>query len=350
MKEPNFFCMVCKVKRPAEKDSTCCTTCDVKKSLFPMTMKLPKVNDTLESCPTTEGTIQTVHAKKRPFSEMSAAMPSFNLAVVTPPQTNTSNVKSKLQINIQNKMNAAANNTPQPVALSRSVVKSPLYMDSPSTSSSIPSPTPPVQGMKTDSIVPDTYATGGNSSNPYGLSSEDNCMIDNLPAIENTGYNELGPITRKEYACPKCSNTFSTRHNLKRHYMIHVGIKPFSCPTCRKPFREMSTMKKHMLTHTKPRAYKCILCQAKFEDYLEYTNHKATAHPDEHFFDDDEDVINIAKRSKNSALTSYYDDSYEDDSNGEQWLECCECNERFTDIDLYTEHIKIHESSQFLIS
>ncbi|KAH8384267.1 hypothetical protein KR200_002581 [Drosophila serrata] len=130
--------------------------------------------------------------------------------------------------------------------------------------------------------------------------------------------------TRRSYPCPLCHRPFGTRHNLKRHYMIHTGEKPFSCSKCRKPFRECSTLKKHMATHIRDRWYKCLRCPAKFRDYLEYADHKS----------------NHLEQLRDRKSSNYESD---DESSVEDWLECCECQQRFTELEAYTLHLKKHD-------
>ncbi|KAH8298089.1 hypothetical protein KR018_006530 [Drosophila ironensis] len=132
--------------------------------------------------------------------------------------------------------------------------------------------------------------------------------------------------SRRSYPCPLCHRPFGTRHNLKRHYMIHTGEKPFSCSKCRKPFRECSTLKKHMVTHVRDRWYKCLRCPSKFRDYLDYSDHKAS-----HL------------EQLRSGKSSTYESDEDGDSSVGDWLECCECQQRFTELEAYTAHLKQHD-------
>ncbi|XP_016991199.2 zinc finger protein 271 [Drosophila rhopaloa] len=146
-------------------------------------------------------------------------------------------------------------------------------------------------------------------------------------SLSNDGNISGKPVnrSRRSYPCPLCHRPFGTRHNLKRHYMIHTGEKPFSCSKCRKPFRECSTLKKHMVTHVRDRWYKCLRCPSKFRDYLEYADHK-TSHLDQ-------------LRTPSST----YESEDDGDSSIEDCLECCECHQRFTELDAYTAHLKQHD-------
>ncbi|XP_017004664.2 zinc finger protein 331 [Drosophila takahashii] len=147
-------------------------------------------------------------------------------------------------------------------------------------------------------------------------------------SLSNDGNISGKPInrSRRSYPCPLCHRPFGTRHNLKRHYMIHTGEKPFSCSKCRKPFRECSTLKKHMVTHVRDRWYKCLRCPSKFRDYLDYADHK-TSHLEQ----------------LSSQKSSTYESDDDGESSVEDCLECCECQQRFTELDAYTAHLKQHD-------
>ncbi|XP_023304444.2 zinc finger protein 12 [Lucilia cuprina] len=203
-----------------------------------------------------------------------------------------------------------------------------------------------IAAIRTKSPNNSSATAAANTSSGNTKSTEDTQrLLDNIPAVHRPGYNELGMITRKEFPCPLCNRAFGTRHNLKRHYMIHTGEKPFSCSKCRKPFREYSTLKKHMVTHIRERWYKCMRCPMKFRDFLKYTEHKETHRNDS---DSDEQQHLATSSSKSTKYSSAmqvdgYMDSNDDDSGAEDWLECCECNQRFNEIDAYNEHLKEHD-------
>ncbi|XP_039745965.1 zinc finger and SCAN domain-containing protein 2-like isoform X1 [Pararge aegeria] len=74
--------------------------------------------------------------------------------------------------------------------------------------------------------------------------------------------------------CNLCKKTFANQNNLKRHMMIHSGIKDFECDICQKRFHQKITMQTHRLTHVNP--FTCYQCGIKFESKLALATHKGT--------------------------------------------------------------------------
>ncbi|XP_037927365.1 zinc finger and BTB domain-containing protein 41-like isoform X2 [Teleopsis dalmanni] len=173
-------------------------------------------------------------------------------------------------------------------------------------------------------------------------------LLDNLPAVHRPNFNQPGTTTRKEFPCPLCQRPFGTRHNLKRHFMIHTGEKPFSCSQCRKPFREYSTLKKHMVTHQRDRLYKCLRCPLNFRDYLDYIEHKNTHPKSDIIVTSSSNNITSCPKKRSKLMHDEFYDSNDEDSLPEDWIECCECGQRYTDIEAYTEHLKVHETNVFV--
>lgn len=80
------------------------------------------------------------------------------------------------------------------------------------------------------------------------------------------GHNNIKP------KCDLCSKTFANPNNLKRHMMIHSGIREFECDICLKRFHQKITMQTHRLTHMNP--FACNQCDMTFENKTAMQSHK----------------------------------------------------------------------------
>ncbi|XP_034098850.2 transcription factor E4F1 isoform X2 [Drosophila albomicans] len=287
MNDPRYICMICHLYPPMEQDSTRCVECEGKNLLL-----------NPQDC---EDGPEVVNAVDKDDDDDEEAEPEAE-----PEQAQETDQEEGDDTLM----------SPPPVATTLIAPPSPLLVVT-----LVPSlPTPPPSASVTISSIPRSYSSANSSSS---LSNE-TTLVSQLPA--RTSRN------RRSYPCPLCHRPFGTRHNLKRHYMIHTGEKPFSCTKCRKPFRECSTLKKHMVTHVRERWYKCLRCPAKYKDYLHYTSHKAT-----HGSETPLELGSVAQHRVRSS------DSDDGESSLEDWLECCECQSRFTRLDAYTAHLKQHD-------
>ncbi|KAG8520473.1 Zinc finger and BTB domain-containing protein 10 [Galemys pyrenaicus] len=64
--------------------------------------------------------------------------------------------------------------------------------------------------------------------------------------------------------CPHCSYVAKYRRTLKRHLLIHTGVRSFSCDICGKLFTRREHVKRHSLVHKKDKKYKCMVCKKIF--------------------------------------------------------------------------------------
>ncbi|KAG8449440.1 hypothetical protein GDO86_016190 [Hymenochirus boettgeri] len=56
---------------------------------------------------------------------------------------------------------------------------------------------------------------------------------------------------RRMNKCDQCEKAFPSFSKLRRHYLIHTGLKPFTCSECGKNFRQSAHLKRHQVTHKK---------------------------------------------------------------------------------------------------
>ncbi|XP_030047161.1 uncharacterized protein LOC115461455 [Microcaecilia unicolor] len=70
----------------------------------------------------------------------------------------------------------------------------------------------------------------------------------------------------KSFLCDTCGKSFSQMSHVKRHEMIHIGIrkKPFKCNECNKCFAYLSVLKIHQRVHTGEKPFKCSDCDKSF--------------------------------------------------------------------------------------
>lgn len=68
----------------------------------------------------------------------------------------------------------------------------------------------------------------------------------------------------RDFTCPICNNLFTRNEHLKRHMLIHMGVRPYKCTECPKEFSRSEHLRRHMSTHTGAKPYHCDLCDKRF--------------------------------------------------------------------------------------
>ncbi|XP_004697558.1 zinc finger and BTB domain-containing protein 10 isoform X2 [Echinops telfairi] len=81
---------------------------------------------------------------------------------------------------------------------------------------------------------------------------------------QETWENGESPVTMNKLKCPHCSYVAKYRRTLKRHLLIHTGVRSFSCDICGKLFTRREHVKRHSLVHKKDKKYKCMVCKKIF--------------------------------------------------------------------------------------
>lgn len=84
------------------------------------------------------------------------------------------------------------------------------------------------------------------------------------------GHNNIKP------QCNICTKTFANPNNLKRHMMIHSGVRLFECDICFKRFHQKITMQTHRLTHINNQL-SCSHCVTTFETKEALDEHKESS-------------------------------------------------------------------------
>ncbi|XP_054840833.1 zinc finger and BTB domain-containing protein 10 isoform X2 [Eublepharis macularius] len=89
-----------------------------------------------------------------------------------------------------------------------------------------------------------------------------------FPAISNDFKFGLLPgdssLIMNKLKCPHCNYVAKYRRTLKRHLLIHTGVRSFSCDICGKLFTRREHVKRHSLVHKKDKKYKCMVCKKIF--------------------------------------------------------------------------------------
>ncbi|XP_030071746.1 zinc finger and BTB domain-containing protein 10 [Microcaecilia unicolor] len=75
---------------------------------------------------------------------------------------------------------------------------------------------------------------------------------------------DASSVLMNKLKCPHCNYVAKYRRTLKRHLLIHTGVRSFSCDICGKLFTRREHVKRHSLVHKKDKKYKCMVCKKIF--------------------------------------------------------------------------------------
>ncbi|CAO2580005.1 Zinc finger and BTB domain-containing protein 10, partial [Lemmus lemmus] len=98
---------------------------------------------------------------------------------------------------------------------------------------------------------------GASNDFKYGL------LPESWPKQE-TWENGDSSLIMNKLKCPHCTYVAKYRRTLKRHLLIHTGVRSFSCDICGKLFTRREHVKRHSLVHKKDKKYKCMVCKKIF--------------------------------------------------------------------------------------
>lgn len=78
----------------------------------------------------------------------------------------------------------------------------------------------------------------------------------------------------KPYKCERCFRAFAVKSTLTAHMRAtHLGLRQFSCPTCDKSFSSKGSLKVHLCIHTGDKPYKCGICNKSFSSSTRCKSH-----------------------------------------------------------------------------
>jgi len=86
--------------------------------------------------------------------------------------------------------------------------------------------------------------------------------------------NEHKALEERRFTCDICSKAFIDNAALKRHMMIHTGLKPFQCSDCGKQFTMGHKLAEHRRNHTGETPFECSRCFRKFKFKQVLDKHK----------------------------------------------------------------------------
>lgn len=78
----------------------------------------------------------------------------------------------------------------------------------------------------------------------------------------------------RPYTCHMCNKSFSRNTNLTKHMRIHSGHKPFVCPRCPRTFVTASDLDRHQRTHDGVKPFQCSVCPSSFARRDKLINHQ----------------------------------------------------------------------------
>jgi len=73
---------------------------------------------------------------------------------------------------------------------------------------------------------------------------------------------------------PDCSSSFKEQSKLRRHKIVHSGLKPFKCEFCDMKFSLKHNMKMHIKTHTKEGLFECKYCDYQTVQKINLKSHE----------------------------------------------------------------------------
>lgn len=89
-------------------------------------------------------------------------------------------------------------------------------------------------------------------------------IIQDIQPGESWENGESSHLALNKLKCPHCNYIAKHRRTLKRHLIIHSGVRSFSCDICGKLFTRREHVKRHSLVHKKDKKYKCMVCKKIF--------------------------------------------------------------------------------------
>ena len=105
-------------------------------------------------------------------------------------------------------------------------------------------------------------------SDRHGKEGDEMTMLnrqENMELEENDLHGVHGDQGKAEaYVCHICGKEFAWAITLKRHMLIHTGVRQYQCNICNKAFTRSHHLKRHMTVHTGEKPYVCHICNKAY--------------------------------------------------------------------------------------
>jgi uncharacterized Zn-finger protein len=72
-----------------------------------------------------------------------------------------------------------------------------------------------------------------------------------------------------------CGKAFTSRNILRRHVLLHQGLRPYACRVCGNVFAQAETLRTHQWLVHKMLPYECDVCHQQFKIKNQLKLHRA---------------------------------------------------------------------------
>lgn len=147
----------------------------------------------------------------------------------------------------------------------------------------------------------------------------------------------IHPDAGKMYNCPQCSQSFSTKPNMTRHFkQIHLEERRFQCDICGKSIKSKEALKYHRTTHEeeKPKLFQCHICNKSLRKKETLQIHLRQHEGIKPYICEFCGMAFTQNGNRNKHVQLIH--------NSERSLECTKCGKRFKLQEHLKRHLKMH--------